>query len=169
MGHSWRKSLKLFFDRYTVSMTMLVLTMLVLILQYFYTGSFLPWIYFCFFTGSSTYVLLYFYVVFSYSVFKTLFYWYLLIYFSGKRMGMLENQNTYEIFKIFLYILNILVQNIRKYIKEEFQIFLSIFKAEWGAISENAEIRLRWDTSTWILQKLPYWFQCADLMNKQPL
>lgn len=58
-------------------------------------------------------------------------------------MGMLENQNTYEIFKIFLYILNILVQNIRKYIKEEFQIFLSIFKAEWGAISENAEIRLR--------------------------
>lgn len=35
-------------------------------------------------------------------------------------MGMLENQNTYEIFKIFLYILNILVQNIRKYIKEEF-------------------------------------------------
>lgn len=36
-----------------------------------------------------------------------------------------------------------LIQNMRKYTKEEFQIFLSVFKAGRGAISENAQSEVR--------------------------
>lgn len=74
---------------------------------------------------------------------------------------MIRKSEHMKFLNFFLYILKMLIQNMRKYTKEEFQ----IFKAGRGAISENAQFEVRQTLLS--LQKLPYWFQCVNPVNNK--